>query len=71
MISQGVDQFLTEHTMLVETMLLKKKTLIFGSEIFDLPELNVKKEWNVGFYFGVVIDTRVAIELIKSLGSSK
>jgi hypothetical protein len=40
----------------------------FGKDVFDLPELNVKKEWDVGFYVGVVIDTRVAVELIKSLG---
>lgn len=42
-----------------------KSNFNFGSEKFDLPELNVKKEWGVGFYFGVVIDTRVAVELFK------
>jgi hypothetical protein len=43
----------------------------FGSDKFDLPELIIKKEWNVGFYFGVVIDTRVALELFKSLGNTQ
>ncbi|WP_044206318.1 hypothetical protein [Flammeovirga sp. OC4] len=42
----------------------------FGNDIFDLPELNVKQEWGVGFYVGVVIDTRVAGQLFKSLGGN-
>jgi hypothetical protein len=46
------------------------KNFNFGVDKFDLPELNVKKEWQVGIYFGIVIDTRVAIELFKSLGAS-
>jgi len=47
-----------------------KRNFNFGKEVFDLPDLNVKKEWAIGFYFGVVIDTRVAIELLKGLGNS-
>lgn len=42
----------------------------FGNDIFELPELNVMQEWGVGFYIGVVIDTRVAGQLIKSLGGN-
>lgn len=42
----------------------------FGEDLFDLPELNVKKEWEFGLYVGVVIDTKVALELIKSLTGS-
>jgi hypothetical protein len=42
----------------------------YGTDKFTLPELNVKKAWNVGFFFGVSIDTRVALQLIKSLGTS-
>lgn len=42
----------------------------FGKDVFDLPDLNVNQDWGLGFYFGVVIDTRVAIELIKSLGGN-
>ncbi len=41
----------------------------FGEEVFDLPELTIKQEWQLGWYFGVTIDTRVAIELISSLAS--
>ncbi len=43
----------------------------FGKDVFDLPTLEVKREWALGFYFGVVIDTRVALELFKGLGTSK
>jgi hypothetical protein len=42
----------------------------YGSDKFTQPALNVKKQWNVGFFFGVSIDTRVALQLIKSLGTS-
>jgi hypothetical protein len=42
----------------------------FGNDVFDLPQLNVKQEWGVGFYVGVVIDTRVAGQLIKSIGGN-
>ncbi len=41
----------------------------FGNERF-VGELNVKKEWDVGFFFGVVIDTRVAGQLFKNLDSN-
>ncbi|MFD2567440.1 hypothetical protein [Pseudotenacibaculum haliotis] len=47
-----------------------KEDFDFGTEIFDLPELVIKKEWQAGFYFGVVIDTRVAFKLISSLAGS-
>lgn len=47
-----------------------KPNFKYGSDVYDLPELIVKKEWNAGFYFGVVIDFRVAIELLKSFGSA-
>ena len=39
----------------------------FGEQIFELDELIVKQEWDLGFYAGVVIDSRVAFRLIKSL----
>ena len=39
----------------------------FGKDIFDLPELVIKKEWQAGLYFGMVIDTRVAFKLISNL----
>jgi hypothetical protein len=42
----------------------------FGNDVFDLPELKIKQEWGLGIYVGVVIDTRVAVELIKSLGGN-
>ncbi len=41
----------------------------FGSDIFDLDELVIKKEWSYGFYFGVVIDVRVAFQLLGALGN--
>lgn len=41
----------------------------FGSEKFDLNELVIKKDWNIGFYFGVVIDVRVAFQLLGSIGN--
>jgi len=44
-----------------------KNDFKFGSDKFDLPQLSVNKEWNIGFFFGVTIDTRVAFQLLKSL----
>ena len=41
----------------------------FGTDIFDLNELVIKKEWSYGFYFGVVIDVRVAFQLLGALGN--
>lgn len=41
----------------------------FGTDIFDLNELVIKKEWRYGFYFGVVIDVRVAFQLLGALGN--
>lgn len=45
------------------------KSFDFGTELYTLQEVTVKKEWQVGFYFGVVIDTRIAIELFKNLAN--
>lgn len=39
----------------------------FGEDVFTESALNIKKEWNVGAFFGVSIDMRVAAELLKTL----
>lgn len=38
----------------------------YGKDVF-VGDLNVKKEWGLGFFFGVIIDARVAGELFKKL----
>ena len=42
----------------------------YGTDKFTGPSLSINKEWNLGFFVGVSIDTRVAIQLIKSLAGS-
>jgi len=43
----------------------------FGDSAYDLTDVSVKKEWNVGLFFGVSIDARVAAELLKTLFSAE
>ena len=42
----------------------------YGRDIYTSPALDVKKQWNVGFFFGVSVDMRVALQLFKNLGSA-
>ncbi len=49
------------------TFLPDKRDFEYGKTVYDLPEVISKQEWNASFFIGASIDTRVAIELIKSL----
>lgn len=39
----------------------------FGEDDYELAEVSTKKKWGLGVFVGVTVDTRVAIELLKSL----
>lgn len=47
------------------------KHFSYGEDVYTLPEVTTKKEWAVGVFFGVTIDVRVAVELLKSLTSQQ
>ena len=38
----------------------------FGSDTYDLSTVSVRKKWGVGVYFGIVVDTYVAVSILKN-----